>query len=422
VKRAVRAYGRYVAWIVIFALASLIAAGYILVHQRLQLPFADTYTVRAEFPNSTGLVPGLGEPANVAGVKVGQINGVTLQDGRSIVSMTIDKHKLGRVYSNATAVLYPNTPLDDMQIDITPGGPPGHVLHSGELIPVAQTTAPLQSDDFLDALDSDSRQYFTTLAQAAGAGLDGQGPNLRALLETLGPTSEQVHTLAHALDERRVALSQLVHNLAVLAVAAGERDNQIGQVVVAGDQTLRALASQDTALKSSIAQLPGTLSAAQRTLTDATPLAQELGPTLNALEPGVQAAPAALSATGKLLKVATPAIQKTVRPLVQTAKPIVSELIPIGTHLIAMTPDLSSSFQVLNYTVNEAGYNQGGNVQSYLFWIAWFAHNVDSVASVADANGHELHGELLVSCSELAAQPALGAILDPILGSTVCSG
>jgi phospholipid/cholesterol/gamma-HCH transport system substrate-binding protein len=416
VKRALHFYGRYVAAIVFFAIASAAVGVYLLTQERLQLPFGSHYTVYAELPNSTGVVPGLGEPANVSGVKVGQITSVKLSNGRAVVGMSIDGHKLHHVYANASAVLYPNTPLMDMQVDITPGGPPAPVLPAGGMIPVAQTDVPLHSDDFLDSLDSDTRQYFTSLAAAAGAGLDGRGPDLRALLRTLGPTSQQVNELSRALAGRRTQLEQLVHNLSILAVAAGNRDHDLAAVVQAGDQTLNALASQDAALRSSITRLPGTLNAAQQALTDAAPFAQLLGPTLSALEPGVRAAPSALRQTGTLLRTAEPVLRTRVAPLVRTAKPVLANLLPLTEDLKTVTPDLANAFQVLNYTVNELGYNQDPTRQSYLYWAAWFIHNLDSTLSVGDANGREAHGMLTLSCSTLTT-PGLSQLLQPLLGS-----
>jgi hypothetical protein len=52
-----------------------------------------------------------------------------------------------------------------------------------------------------------------------------------------------------------------------------------------------------------------------------------------------------------------------------------------------VTPHLSKAFSVLNYVVNELGYNPPGAEEGYLFWTAWFFHNADSILSIEDAQG-----------------------------------
>jgi phospholipid/cholesterol/gamma-HCH transport system substrate-binding protein len=306
-----------------------------------------------------------------------------------------------------------------MQIDISPGGPPAPLLHDGGMIPVTNTDVPIQnSDQFLSALDADTREFFTALVEATGDGLRGRGPDLRALLRTLGPTSRQIRQLGDALVGRRTQLERLVHNLSVLAVAAGSKDKQLAQVVSAGDQTLRALAGQDVALREAIGRLPGTLSAAQRSLIHTTAFADQLGPTLQALEPSARRLPGALSAAKPLLDLAVPVARKQLRPFVRALVPVARDAAPATADFATVVPELSSSLQVFNYFVNELSYNQGGVAQNYLKWIAWFAHNAASVTSTQDAHGPMIRGMAVVSCASLTAQPALAPLVQLLIGTT----
>jgi phospholipid/cholesterol/gamma-HCH transport system substrate-binding protein len=411
----------YAALIVGFALLAIGVGAYILIHQRLQLPFQSRYTLTAEFPNTEALTPGLGEPANVAGVKVGEISSAKLVDGRSVVTMSIDPGKLRHVYANARATLFPNTPLQDMEIDISPGGPPAPLLRSGQMIPVDSTQVPIPSDSLLNALDADTRDYFTSLVAGTGAGLAGRGPDLRALLRALGPTSRQIRELSDALAARRVALQRVIHNLSALAVAASAKDRQIGQVVAAGKETLHAIASQDQALARSIALLPGTLGQAQRTLSDATAFTNQLGPTLQALEPGARKLPSALHSADKLTRASLPVLHNDVAPLVRAAIPVLTNLLPAARDLVASTPDLTNVAQLVEYLANELLYNPGAPRHSYLYWLVWFAHNAASNTSTADAYGSAIRGIFQVSCSSLSATPQLAPIVQLLFGTTGCT-
>src|SRR5205823_7001835 len=182
----------------------------------------------------------------------------------------IDRPKLpGRALDrNAHADLVPNTPLKDMQIDIAPGDRSAGALPAGGTIPVAQTTTPVDADDLLDSLDTDTRTWFTSLITELNGGTAGRGKDIRKLLMSLGPTSQQLRQVGDLLAARRHELSLIVHNLGVLTKATSQKDTQLATVVRAGDQTVHALASQDAALREAIVRLPGTLQTTRKTLGD----------------------------------------------------------------------------------------------------------------------------------------------------------
>jgi ABC-type transporter Mla subunit MlaD len=172
-------YGRSLAMLLTLAAVGTAASLYILIYQRLNLPVigVSTFEVKAAFPTAAALVPGLGEAVNVAGVRVGSINNTYLKDGQGIVDMAIDPAQLphGVLYRNASADLLPNTPAKDMELNIHPGSPGAGVLPHGTTIPVAQTTSPIDSNDLLDALDTDTRTWFTSLLTDLDVGTRGRG-------------------------------------------------------------------------------------------------------------------------------------------------------------------------------------------------------------------------------------------------------
>jgi phospholipid/cholesterol/gamma-HCH transport system substrate-binding protein len=408
---------------------SVVAAIYILGHQHLRTPLQDRYTIKAELENSIALTPGLNQPVNVAGVRIGDVVGVTLRNGRAVVKMSIDPHKLPRVYANAGAVMVPNTGAKDMQVDLTPGHPPAPVMKHGAMIPVGQTSAPLNSDDLTDALDSDTRAWFATLVNGFGTGLHGRTADLKGLIRALGPTAQETRQLGDALSGRRQAIARLVHNLQVLTTATAAKDSQLARVVDASDATLGAIGSQDQALRQAVDQLPTTLAKAQTTLGDAATFSKGLAPTLTAHVPGglgptpstnsdaARRLVAAVRATGTLVSTATPIIRNDARPLVRALYPVANNLSPAMTDLTKFAPYLAGAFQVVNYAVNELAYNPAGANEGFLYSLDWFLHNQDSFLSTEDANGGAWRGLILVSCSSLDRTPGLSTILEPVLGA-----
>ena len=116
-----RRYGRSVAILVLLAIIGTAAGFYILLQQRLPNPFQTFYYVDGDFSSAAAVVPGLGEPVNVAGVHVGEITGTSLKNGLGVIHMAIDPKKMPHLYGGAHADLVPNTPLMDMEVNITPG-------------------------------------------------------------------------------------------------------------------------------------------------------------------------------------------------------------------------------------------------------------------------------------------------------------
>lgn len=415
-RRAIREYGRFVAAIVIFGAISAVCGAYIVTQQRLRTPLEDRYEIAVELPTSQSLTSGQNQAVNVAGVRVGDVVRTRLREGRALVTLSIERDKLPRVYGDARAQLHPNTPLKDMQIELHPGRPPAPRLGEGDVLPVARSTSPVDSDDLTAALDADTRDYFRALVGASERGLRGRGRDLRLALRALGPTTEQLRRLGEAMAGRRRQLARLVHNLSVLSRATARKDRELGTVVEAGATTLRALASQDAALRESVALLPGTLGAARSSLANATELAGEAGPTLTALMPTARRLPAALRATDPLVRRTEPFLRAQVRPLVREAAPVVADLAPAIDNLEFLSPHLKVAFSVFDYVANELAYNPPGDDEGYLFWLAWFAHNANSALSTEDAHGPVIRGLALVSCSSLASQPSLGATLQGFTG------
>jgi phospholipid/cholesterol/gamma-HCH transport system substrate-binding protein len=406
---------------ILFALMFIASGitGWILVQQRLRLPFQDAYIVKAEFAQTSGLLPGLGQPVNVAGVKVGTVADVELRNGRALASLEIRPSDLKRVYANGHATMIPNSPVKDLVVEVDPGGPPAAPLPEGGIIPVAQTTTQIELDELWSSLDTDTRQYFSALVGGLGRGTAGRAKDARAVFKSLGPTAEQIQPLMQALAERRRELRRFIHNFGTVAKSAGSKDRELADLVVNANRTLSAMGGQEASLRESLAKLPGTLSATRASLRKTSAFADQLGPTLRALVPTARSLPAALRATRPLLDTAEPVVRRQLRPFVRESLPLVRSLSPTITNLDAVTPSLTETFKVLAYAVNTLAYNPPGDNEGYLFWTAWFMHNANSMLSTGDGNGALWRAVQLTDCKALATTPALAQLFSSVLG-TAC--
>jgi phospholipid/cholesterol/gamma-HCH transport system substrate-binding protein len=412
----IRRYGRHFAALLTLIVVGTACGFFILLNQRLPSPFQSHYSVNAAFRSATAVVAGLGEPVNVAGVRVGQITGTELHDGQAIVHMSIDPSKLPQLYRGAHAALVPNTPLKDMQVDIFPGRPGAGALPDGTTIPAGQTLIPIDSDELLASLDTDTRTWLAGLLTSLGQATAGRGQDIRNLLQALGPTSAQLRQLGDLLAARRRQISQLVHNFGALTQAASTKDGQLRTLVQAGDQTIRAFSVQDAALRQSISKLPGTLQSARTTLADVVPFANALGPTATALEPTARKLPSTFANTNTLLRGAALLPLQQIQPFVKASLPVARLLPPLAANLKPEIPELIDSFKVLAYSTNELAYNPGHGNPGFLYWLSWFAHNSDSFISSSDANGPVWRTLFVSSCQSLKDLPS-GPILERVLGT-----
>lgn len=412
------------AGIIVLALG---VAAYVTAHQRLHFPWQKRMTIVAEFSTAQSVTPGQGQTVTVAGVEVGEIGPVTLKDGRARVTMELEPDKLPAIYSNARLLLRPKTGLNDMSIDLNPGSPERGKpdqgrLHDGDVLPVWNTLPNVNPDEVLAALDADTRRYLTIVANAGGQGIGNRGVDLRRVLAASQPTLSSTRRVTRALADRRAKVQRLVRNMRLLSEATADSDKQLVRLVDGSSAVFDTIGSHDAQLAASVERLPGALHATRDALGQARYLSDELRPTAHDLRPAVRELGPALTQVRPLLRDATPILRDELRPLVREATPLVQELRPSVRRLRPATANLVRTGGVLNYVVNELGYNPPGPEEGYLFWLAWFTHNADSVLSVEDAHGAVWRGLVVVGCSSAGEVLGSNPALAPLLAAPICPG
>jgi phospholipid/cholesterol/gamma-HCH transport system substrate-binding protein len=440
VKRAIKNHRVDFAAIFVLVLAAIAVTGYILEHQPAFNFGRSYYTVKADFAEASAVTSGQGQAVTIAGVPVGQVGSVTLQDGHAVVQMNIEK-KYAPIYRNATVLLRPRTPLKDMYLELDPGTRSAGKVPDGGSLSTANTNPDVDVSEILSSLDSDSRNYLVLLLSAAAGVFRSPGQNsgsapsaqavasLQETLKRFGPLDKDTKTFASLLAKRQSALKSSVHNLDLVAGALGGVDNQLASLIKASDTSFRAIANNDTELGSTLQQFPGTLKVTTRTLGKVRTFASATGTALHKLQPFAKNLGPALKAARPLFKDTTPVVQNELRPFSVALQPLAHELRPAAADLKATAPKLASSVGVLNSLVNELAYQGKGESRSYLFYGGWLAHIADSLVSNQDANGAVLQGLFMGDCSQLNFfetqlqinnQP-LGVILDLLNAPPIAS-
>ena len=389
-------------------------ATYILVqNQRLRIPLLEEkpFELKAEMTTAQAVTPGQGQTVRVAGVRVGDIASVDLENGHAVVTMAIDR-KFLPVYKDATILLRPKTGLKDMFLELDPGtnydtNSNDDEFQNGGTIPVANTAPDTNFDQVLSALDGDTRAYLRLLLTQGGEGLNGRGKDLGKLLGSLGPINRGLARLNTEVAKRKDNLARLIHNMNLLWGRVGEDGQGIQQLVSASDQALGAIASQSPDVERTIGLLGPTLRTTRVALTKTDQLATVLGPAINSLRPFARKLKPINDSLANLAKTTYSPVKNDIRPFVRNARQPVRNLRPAAKNLVAATPRLTTLAEKLNKLFNMASYNPNGaeapgtpnRDEGYLYWLGWLGHVGNSTFQSQDAHGVYRHVYLMLTCN-----------------------
>ena len=311
---------------------------YILANQRLRFPLVEDkpYTVKAELPDAQAVTPGQGQTVVVAGVRVGDIGKVELEDGKAVVELQLEPKYHGLLRQDASALLRAKTGTKDMFLEVDPGD--GKPLPEDGRIQVSNTLPDIDPDEFLAALDSDTRDYLKLLISGAGKGLDGRGTDLREVLKRLGPLHKDLARVSRAVAERRHNMRRLINRYGLLMAELGKSDKDITRLVRTSNVTLGAFADEDQNISALVSKLPGTLDQTATTLGKVDTLAKQMGPTFESLRPPFRKLDEANAAVLPFVKEAAPILEKKVRPFAREAQPFQRNLGAASKDLAAAGP------------------------------------------------------------------------------------
>jgi phospholipid/cholesterol/gamma-HCH transport system substrate-binding protein len=416
--RAIRKHLRdFVALILLIALGVGVA-GYILANQRLRFPLIEesAFTIKAEFSNAQAVVPGQGQTVRVAGMRVGDVGKVELENGRAIVSLELDPKHDRLVREDATLLLRPRTGLKDMFVELDPGSKKLPAVEEGATLPERNTAPDVNADEILAALDHDTRDYLRLLLTGAGKGLYKRSNDLREVFRRLGPLHRDLARLNGEVKKRRRNLARLVHNYGSTVSELSKEDDELSRLVVSARSSFEKLAAEDQNISAAVQRLPGTLDQLDQTLAKVGELGDTMGPAFDSLRPAIRKLPEANKEALPLAREATPLIREKIRPFVRQARPYVADLRPAARNLKTASPDLRESFHELNRFFNMLAHNPGGaeklsgnlaqdrgRDEGYLFWLGWVSQNSVSLFSTADASGPFRRFIVSATCSTIRA-------------------
>ena len=329
------------------------------------IPFTKPYEVDAAFQSANSIRPG--SPVRIAGVEVGKVKEVKGQEGTdaAIVVLQIDDDGLP-LHEDATAKIRPRIFLEgNFFVDLEPGSPQAPELDDGGTIKVTQTATPVQLDQVLTALQSDSRQDLKDLLAALATALNSEptaaededaDPSARgetaaqSFNDAYDDIPEAERSTAIVLDaflgtEPGRDLARLIDGTARTTGALIRNENALRGLITNFNTTMAAFADQSGNLRRSIRELPLTLESANRafaSLNEAFPSTRAFA---REIIPGVRETPATIEAALPWIDQARPLMgDRELGGLARELSPATRDLAKLTDEALELLPqtDLAS--------------------------------------------------------------------------------
>jgi virulence factor Mce-like protein len=264
------------------------------------IPFKPQYEVSAVFESSNNLKKG--SPVRIAGVEVGKVVKVEPEGkGTTAAKVTMTIGKSGRpIHEDAHAKIRPRIFLEgNFFVDLEPGTPGTKEMGDNATIPIQNTAVPVQFDQLLTSLQSDTRADLKTLLDEYGKALDKGGADaFNRSIPYWKPAYRDTAIVSEAsLGELPHDLSNYIKGAGATAAGLDRNSGQLKSLITDFNTTANAFAVQQGNLRAAIAELPNTLHAAQPALDSLNNAFPPLRQFAHDLRPGVQSSGPALDAS-----------------------------------------------------------------------------------------------------------------------------
>ncbi|RHW28524.1 MCE family protein [Nocardioides immobilis] len=316
------------------ALVLAIAAAIVL----LQDGSDDDIEVVAVFEDASPLVPG--NVVKAAGVDVGEVTDVELEDGAAQVTMRLDARVLP-LHEDATATITTQDLLGERFVRLDRGSPDAPALATPMVIPAGNTARVVDLQDVLNSVDTPASVALAALVTELGEGLRGRGKQADQAIAALAPAMRQTEDLADILNDQNELLTTLVENAEPVARALGADDGrQLDRLVESATTLLAIVASERGSLELALQNLPQTIRSSRAALVELSAAAGPARRTLQSLRPITDDLD---DISGELLRFADaadpalgalPPVLRKAEDLLQEAAPVVAALRPAARDLV----------------------------------------------------------------------------------------
>ncbi|HEX5225122.1 MAG TPA: MlaD family protein [Solirubrobacteraceae bacterium] len=237
------------------------------------IPFKEGFRLHAVFGSALNIHAK--SPVRIAGVDVGKVTGIKREGNTGVVTMEINKSGLP-IHTDATVKIRPRIFLEgNWFVELQPGSPSAPSFSSGGTIPITHTSDPVQLDQVLNALNTDTRANLQTFLIEYGAGLTdkptpeqeaAQDPEVRKLNAAQGLNRAYQRgpkaLRAGAVLNQAITgtdphdLSKLIAGIGKVTAALNVHEQQLGELIGNFNTFFASFAAQSAPLRTTVAELP----------------------------------------------------------------------------------------------------------------------------------------------------------------------
>jgi len=390
--------------IVVLAIAGIVMMLGIFVNQKASLPSwlpvvgEEFEHISAQFSTAQAVTPGQGQAVDIAGIQIGKVTSVDLENGHAVVGMDIEPKYMDLLHPDASFLLRPKTNLNDMIVEVEPGHEKGEVEDGAEFT-LAQTEPNTNLDAFLNTLDADTRQYLQLLLAGGAQGIGGRGRQLSNAFRRFEPFVHYTAKLNKAVATRHVALARVIHDFNSLTTELARHDAGIKRFVTSSRAALGNFANQQESVEAAFEEFPSALQAARAGLGSSNRFSQVAYPTLIKLIPQAQALAPAFRSTERLFSQTTGPIRDQIRPFTRDIRPLLTHGAEAAQPFEKTVRNFGNSLAGFNSFLNELSYKPKGSKESYLFYLPWLNHDFNASFTPQDAHGPALRGVAGITCT-----------------------
>src|SRR3954447_3867768 len=368
------------------------------------------YQVRAIFDNAAYAVPG--EEVRVAGQKVGQIDSLDVAyERKAAVTFSIDTAGFSPFHKDAHCTIRPQSLIGEKYVECTPGstrspeldtvpdGQPGAGKH---LLPLAQTSSPVDIDLIGDINRLPYRERLALVINEFGTALAGRGEDLNNAIHRANPALRQTDKVLAILAKQNHVLADLAVNSDRVLGPLADKRRRVSHFITAANQTGTATAERSGDIQRTLQRFPTFLRELRPTLQQLGAFTDQMTPVLADLHRSAPDLNRFITALGPFSTLATPAVVSLGRasvigrpaliqstPLIRQTGRFAKNALPVGRKLASFTRSFDRTGGVERFV-------------DYLFFQMTAINGFDSVS-------HYLRAGLLTNlCSTYAIRPVIG--------------
>jgi virulence factor Mce-like protein len=280
------------------------------------LPFVPTYDLKAELPSGAKLVKG--NEVRVGGFRVGVVTDVRPAvrevNGRrraiAVVDMKLDK-KIEPLAKDSSLRVRPRSALGLKYIELHPGNS-ARTFASGDTIPIARASEPLDFENFFGMFDRKTRPAAQQATEGFGDAFAGRGASINRAIESLNPFFRHLTPVMRNLSGPDTELDQFFLQMGRAAGQVAPVARQQALLFTDMADTFAAISSDPRALQETIEKSPPTLDASISSLQVQRPFLGDLADLSSRLRPAARELPRSLPPINAALTTGTPVLPRTV--------------------------------------------------------------------------------------------------------------